>query len=99
MHVPIFGHSVGIGELGVLLILLRKKSFTFTWNKMVFVGILSAFNKGMTGGGFGGCAIVLAEADKADAIADAIAGGFAARFGRRCPIFATRAAQGASVVE
>ena len=53
----------------------------------------------MTGGGFGGCAIVLAEASKADAIAEAIAGGFATKFNRRCPIFATRAAQGACVVE
>jgi galactokinase len=53
----------------------------------------------MTGGGFGGCAIVLAEAGRAKAIADAVAAGFEARFGRRCPIFATRAAQGASVVE
>jgi galactokinase len=53
----------------------------------------------MTGGGFGGCAIVLARAGRAKAIADAVAAGFGARFGRRCPIFATRAAQGASVVE
>ena len=53
----------------------------------------------MTGGGFGGCAIVLAQAQRADAVAEAIAAGFASRFGRRCPIFATRAAQGASVVE
>jgi galactokinase len=53
----------------------------------------------MTGGGFGGCAIILAGAGQAKAIADAVAAGFAARFGRRCPIFATRAAQGASVVE
>jgi len=53
----------------------------------------------MTGGGFGGCAIVLARAGRAKAIADAVAAGFDARFGRRCPIFATRAAQGASVVE
>ncbi len=53
----------------------------------------------MTGGGFGGCAIVLTRADCADAVAEAVASGFAERFGRRCPIFATRAAQGASVVE
>ncbi len=53
----------------------------------------------MTGGGFGGCAIVLVQADPAAAIAETIAAGFASRFGRRCPIFATRAAQGASVVE
>ncbi len=53
----------------------------------------------MTGGGFGGCAIILAEAGQAQAISDAVAAGFNARFGRRCPIFATRAAQGASVLE
>lgn len=50
----------------------------------------------MTGGGFGGCAIVLAQAGQSQGIADAVAGGFALRFGRRCPIFATRAATGAS---
>jgi len=53
----------------------------------------------MTGGGFGGCAIVLARASRAEVVAEAVAAGFAARFARRCPIFATRAAQGASVVE
>jgi galactokinase len=53
----------------------------------------------MTGGGFGGCAIVLAVADQAERIGEAVASGFESRFGRRCPIFATRAAEGASVVE
>jgi len=49
----------------------------------------------MTGGGFGGCAIVLARAAAAEAASDRIAEAFASRFGRRCPIFATRAAAGA----
>jgi len=49
----------------------------------------------MTGGGFGGCAIVLARADAADEVAAAVAGAFAERFGRRCPVFATAAAPGA----
>lgn len=53
----------------------------------------------MTGGGFGGCAIILADAERAEAISQAVADGFAGRFGKRCPIFATRAAPGASVVE
>ena len=53
----------------------------------------------MTGGGFGGCAIVLAETDRADAIAETIAAGFASKFGAPCPLFATRAANGASVLE
>ena len=53
----------------------------------------------MTGGGFGGCAIILAEADDAPQIEKAVAAGFESKFGRRCPIFATRAADGAGVVE
>ncbi len=56
------------------------------------------FGARMTGGGFGGCAIILAETDKADSVSDAVATGFAGRFGRRCPIFATRACSGAGDV-
>jgi galactokinase len=52
----------------------------------------------MTGGGFGGCAIVLAESYRAVAIMDAIRSGFEARFGRVCPIFATAAADGAGLL-
>jgi galactokinase len=58
--------------------------------------LAGVFGARMTGGGFGGCAIILAEAGRADAVAQAVADGFAKRFGRRCPIFATRAAAGAS---
>ena len=53
----------------------------------------------MTGGGFGGCAIILARVGKANAVIEAVQDGFARRFGRRCPIFATRAEAGAAVVE
>ena len=53
----------------------------------------------MTGGGFGGCALVLVEADAADAAAKHIASTFRARFARRCAIFATRAAGGAGQVQ
>ncbi|MDP6635266.1 MAG: galactokinase [Phycisphaerae bacterium] len=49
----------------------------------------------MTGGGFGGCAIILASADRADDIARAITDSYTARFGHPCVIFATRAATGA----
>jgi len=52
----------------------------------------------MTGGGFGGCAIVLARAEGAQAAAARIADDFEKLFGRRCPIFATRAAGGAGTV-
>lgn len=53
----------------------------------------------MTGGGFGGCAIILARTDQADAIGRAVREGFAERFGRSCPIFPTHAAQGAGDIE
>ncbi len=52
----------------------------------------------MTGGGFGGCAIVLADAAQANAVAEDIANRFERRFARRCPIFATRPCDGASVI-
>ncbi len=52
----------------------------------------------MTGGGFGGCAIVLVAANNADVTAKAIIDGFAATFDHPCPIFATRAAAGASAM-
>jgi galactokinase len=49
----------------------------------------------MTGGGFGGCAIILAQAEQAESVTQAVQQAFAARFGRACPIFATPAAAGA----
>jgi galactokinase len=48
----------------------------------------------MTGGGFGGCAIILAAAGQADSIAAAITENYTARFGHPCVIFPTRAAAG-----
>ena len=53
----------------------------------------------MTGGGFGGCAIILADATVTDVVTDTVAAGFAERFARPCPVFATRARAGASVLE
>lgn len=62
-------------------------------------GLPGHFGTRMTGGGFGGCAIVLAEAARSAEIARSIQEGFPKRFGRVCPIFATRAAQGARAAE
>jgi galactokinase len=53
----------------------------------------------MTGGGFGGCAIVLVAADRAEAIRNAIRADFQEKYGRACPVFATHAAAGAGTVE
>jgi uncharacterized membrane protein YfcA len=35
------------------IILLSHRTFHFSWKKMIGVGVLSAFNKGISGGGFG----------------------------------------------
>jgi len=57
-------------------------------------GLEGVYGARMTGGGFGGCAIVLATADRADDIAAAITENYTARFGHPCVIFPTRAAPG-----
>lgn len=56
------------------------------------------FGARMTGGGFGGCAIVLVRVDHAEAVQKTLQADFQTRFGRVCPIFATRAADGAGAV-
>ncbi len=53
----------------------------------------------MTGGGFGGCAVVLVDADKAEAAEQAIGDAFAKRFGHACATFTTHAATGAGPVQ
>ncbi|MBI5724737.1 MAG: galactokinase [Planctomycetes bacterium] len=52
----------------------------------------------MTGGGFGGCAIILAASAEAQKVSKAVSEGFAKKFGHACPIFATRAADGAGKI-
>ena len=44
---------IGILVLVMGIILLAGFKFTFSWKKMIAVGVLSAFNKGLSGGGFG----------------------------------------------
>ena len=50
----------------------------------------------LTGAGFGGCTLHLADPDAAEAAAEAIAAGFARRFGRRAPVVQTVPSDGAS---
>jgi len=57
-----------------------------------------AYGARVSGGGFGGCVVILADAAKADAIFQTITSGFARRFARPCPIFPTRAAPGAGLI-
>jgi hypothetical protein len=44
---------IGILVLVMGIILLSRTQFNFSWKKITGIGILSAFNKGLSGGGFG----------------------------------------------
>ena len=44
---------IGVLVLAMGVILLSRMRFEFSWKKMIGVGIISSFNKGMSGGGFG----------------------------------------------
>jgi galactokinase len=50
----------------------------------------------LTGAGFGGCTLHLVAASAAGATADALAEGFERRFGRRPPLLAVTASDGAT---
>lgn len=44
---------IGILVVAMGIILVSSPTFKFSWKKMLAVGVLSAFNKGISGGGFG----------------------------------------------
>jgi len=44
---------IGVLVLAMGIILLLNLKFRFSWKRMIGIGILSAFNKGISGGGFG----------------------------------------------
>ena len=80
----------------------RRRAIISVWDKTGIVELAQACDgvcgARMTGGGFGGSAIILAQDARAAEISATVAEGFASRFGRRCPIFATRPAPGASIL-
>ena len=39
--------------MGIIIILTLKKDFNFSWKKIIGLGSIAAFNKGMSGGGYG----------------------------------------------
>lgn len=55
INVPRWALEVYIGTLVLAMgiVLLSKLKFTYTWKKILGVGLLSSFNKGLSGGGFG----------------------------------------------
>lgn len=44
---------IGVLVLVMGIIVLLNRTFKFSWGKMIGVGLLSSFNKGISGGGFG----------------------------------------------
>ncbi|MCK9476411.1 MAG: sulfite exporter TauE/SafE family protein [Candidatus Muirbacterium halophilum] len=51
---PIFLKTyIGILVISMGLILLTKMKFKFSWNRMLILSLVSSFNKGISGGGFG----------------------------------------------
>ena len=44
---------IGVLVLAMGAILVSRSSFRFSWNKILGIGAISAFNKGLSGGGFG----------------------------------------------
>ena len=56
VNIPAFVLKLFIGLIVLsmgLFILLRKTSFAFSWARITGIGALAAFNKGMSGGGYG----------------------------------------------
>lgn len=57
LNVPTFYVKLYIGILvlgmGVLILSTLNRTFRFSWKKITSLGLLSAFNKGISGGGYG----------------------------------------------
>jgi len=57
VRLPTIYLKIYIGSIvllvGVAVILTRGHTFRFTWSKAIALGTLAAFNKGMSGGGYG----------------------------------------------
>ena len=57
VNIPKFYLKLYIGLLvltiGVALIMTMHRTYKFSWKKIVFLGVIASFNKGMSGGGYG----------------------------------------------
>jgi len=55
LHIPAVVMKTYIGVLVLVMgvIILLNRSFTFSWKKMIVIGVVSSFNKALSGGGFG----------------------------------------------
>ena len=57
INIPKFWLKLYIGFLvlvmGIIVLVCLNKEFKFSWQKIVFLGAIATFNKGMSGGGYG----------------------------------------------
>ena len=57
VNIPKYYLNLYIGLLvlimGLIIIISRNKTFGFSWKKIIGLGSLASFNKGMSGGGYG----------------------------------------------
>ena len=57
VNIPKFWLKLYIGVLvmsmGIIILLCFNKNFKFSWPKVISLGIIASFNKGMSGGGYG----------------------------------------------
>jgi uncharacterized membrane protein YfcA len=57
VNIPPFWLKMYIGVLvlsmGVVMLICMNKTFRFSWLKMILLGMVASFNKGISGGGYG----------------------------------------------
>ncbi len=57
LNLPKFYIKLYIGllvlSMGILILVTLKKKYKFSWKKITSIGVLAAFNKGISGGGYG----------------------------------------------
>jgi uncharacterized membrane protein YfcA len=57
LNLPVFYVKLYIGilvlSMGVFILITLKRKFKFSWGKIASLGLLAAFNKGISGGGYG----------------------------------------------
>ncbi len=57
VNIPKFWLKLYIGclvlSMGIIIIVCFNKEFSFSWKKIIALGLIASFNKGMSGGGYG----------------------------------------------
>ncbi len=57
VNIPKFWLKLYIGclvlSMGIIITICLNKKFEFSWHKMIGLGLIASFNKGMSGGGYG----------------------------------------------